>query len=945
MYDPRKTAILVKFRTSPSFEDKTAQCQGYRFDGQKARITLPKGTGTAEYSVPLEGFHVLEHPVLVATAATHLIAVRGRTDDTAAEVWQFSGGGMTWYRVFTSSGAPSARGYRTVPAEEIELLPRAHLSRGHDVLAYFRRVVEGLPADDPLRDRFEQLTFIHQDSALARYLEGAPLDPVGEEDEGVRPALFPFSFNASQREAVETSLRHPISVIDGPPGTGKTQTILNLIANIIQSPGVPVGVVSFNNAAVDNVREKLEKNGIGFVAAWLGNRGRRDAFFAGQGARDELLATFRAQPHPKPVREEDLAEHAKLLRSLQALDRELAQDRELLAAYGVEQRHFEAHCGSVGLSEPGDVPLFRRSSDRILQYLAESEVAEDDGRRWSRLVARIRGYFVYGSSRLLDPDDTEAILQVQRMFYRRRIEELEQKIRDAEERLRQADFAGLAERHRGLSMDALHAGLRERYAGPSAQAYTWKDYKRRFFGFTVDYPVILSTCHSLRRNLPEGWLLDYLIIDESSQVDLLVSTLAMSVCRHLIVVGDERQLPQITKADAAAHAGEPPLPAFSYEGHSILTSLVDLYGDALPRTMLREHYRCHPDIIGFCNKRFYGGQLIPYTHEGAGADPLRIVRTPPGNHMRHFREGGNVNQREAEIVAETVIPTYFRGVPPERIGITTPYRRQVETVSSALSDDALDLGMQVDTVHKFQGREKDIVIMSAVLDGTRQGSIASPFADNEQLINVAVSRAVQQFVLVTHHKDLPRSRNLRDLIGYIAYRFPENDVIDDSIISVFDLLYSEYSERLRGFAGRLRGDMKYRSEDIIWTLLHEIIAQPAYAHLGVVAHVRLVNLFGNLDGLPAEQVAFIKTSAHVDFLVFNRVTNRAVLAVEVDGFAYHANDPVQKARDEKKDSICVARGLSMLRLCTTESRERERIVTALDDALTSPSNLDISAIR
>ena len=67
-----------------------------------------------------------------------------------------------------------------------------------------------------------------------------------------------------------TCLSHTVSVIDGPPGTGKTQTILNLIANIIATPGVSVGVVSFSNSAVDNVREKLVEEGFGYVVAGLG---------------------------------------------------------------------------------------------------------------------------------------------------------------------------------------------------------------------------------------------------------------------------------------------------------------------------------------------------------------------------------------------------------------------------------------------------------------------------------------------------------------------------------------------------------------------------------------------------------------------------------------------------------------------------------------------------
>ena len=70
--------------------------------------------------------------------------------------------------------------------------------------------------------------------------------------------VYPFGCNASQKLAVQRALGNRVSVIEGPPGTGKTQTILNIVANLLMQ-GKTVGVVSNNNAAVDNVRDKLSK--------------------------------------------------------------------------------------------------------------------------------------------------------------------------------------------------------------------------------------------------------------------------------------------------------------------------------------------------------------------------------------------------------------------------------------------------------------------------------------------------------------------------------------------------------------------------------------------------------------------------------------------------------------------------------------------------------------
>lgn len=300
MYDPRHVAILVKFSSSPSFQDKTRECRNYEIDNNRVRVTLPKGGGFQTYSVPVDGFHILRDPVKVATPNSHLIVVRGKVEDHATEVWRFMGAGTTWYRVFTSTPIDTkGTDYCTLRPEDVDLVPRAVLGRGTETLEYLRRAVDGLPkADDPLRKPFAEMQFIHADSALARYLESCSVDPGQDPDGTVHATLFPFAFNASQREAVETSLRHPISVIDGPPGTGKTQTILNLLANIIQCPGKTVGVVSFNNAAVANVREKLESEGFGFVAAGLGNKEKRAAFFAAQDDRLQQVDRLRSLTPP-----------------------------------------------------------------------------------------------------------------------------------------------------------------------------------------------------------------------------------------------------------------------------------------------------------------------------------------------------------------------------------------------------------------------------------------------------------------------------------------------------------------------------------------------------------------------------------------------------------------------------------------------------------------------
>ena len=89
--------------------------------------------------------------------------------------------------------------------------------------------------------------------------------------------IFPFGFNISQKQAVDKALENNLSIIEGPPGTGKTQTILNIIANAVIR-GESVAVVSSNNSATKNIIDKLTKYEVDFISAYLGNTENKEEF-------------------------------------------------------------------------------------------------------------------------------------------------------------------------------------------------------------------------------------------------------------------------------------------------------------------------------------------------------------------------------------------------------------------------------------------------------------------------------------------------------------------------------------------------------------------------------------------------------------------------------------------------------------------------------------------
>ena len=921
MLDPRDIAVVIRNKNNPGRQDKTLDIT--EFDPGPERALVRFG-GAKKYPFGWDRVPVLSLPQQISMQPHEVLLVDGSPIDARA-AYLFTGpphAGSWWHVLDGSTDTWTVCG-----ADRVQVVRNAAGSVGaKNVLAYWHEVAGRLTGDSGTLLRNHQgLRFVHPESALTRILEKGPIE--SRPDDEVPLPVYPFRTNISQSTAVMRALQYPLSVIDGPPGTGKTQTILNIIASVICQPGATVGVVSFTNSAVDNVFEKLTGEGFGVVAANLGNTAKRQEFFDGQDARNAAIDTMLSGgPGPSDQAADTLRAMTEHLTGLLEQERDRAELRNQLHAYRLEQLHFQSFVDRHEVPGADKLPLLHRySANKLLDFIADTEPAWIRDRGWERLLATMNRYFKYWALRKVDAGDVDIILEIQRLYYDKKIAEIERRIDRLTKALDDHDFDRLRTEHTKLSQHVLAAALRTRYGSLNRTVHTYR-YRHNFRQFSQDYPLILSTCHSLPNSIGSSTLLDYLIIDEASQVDLVTVAPALACTRNLVVVGDLNQLAPIDKK----LAGLPPAPdpVFEY-AHSILGAIIDRYGADVHRTMLREHYRCDPDIIEFCNRKFYSSELIPYTKPMSGITPMAVVRTRPGNHMRHRyndpSSNGRSNQREIDVILHEALPWIATEIPPHKIGVTTPFRRQADKVADALIED-----IESDTVHKYQGREKDAVVMSTVLDD-RAGDEVVKFADDARLINVAVSRAMRSFVLVTHPSELPKSRHIRDLIGYIRHRDPNIAVVDSDIVSIFDLLYSDYNERRRKNPRIKWGYTDVPSEDIALAMLEDILSEARYHHLKTECQVLLANVFRrDLNGLETRHRKFVQNRASFDFVLFNRITNVNLGAIEVDGFRTHEADPEQLARDALKDEICRRYDFPLLRLSTTGSNEAGRVCHFLD---------------
>lgn len=203
------------------------------------------------------------------------------------------------------------------------------------------------------------------------------------------------------------------------------------------------------------------------------------------------------------------------------------------------------------------------------------------------------------------------------------------------------------------------------------------------------------------------------------------------------------------------------------------------------------------------------------------------------------------------------------------------------------------------------------------------------------MLNVAVSRSVKSLTVITSQDPRNDRTNYGDLARYIQYN--NCAVIESVVYSVFDLLYKGYAQRRRAFLQKHRRISEYDSENLVNAVIESILQTPEFLSVDCTVHVSLINILKDHTLLDEDELAYAKNPlTHVDFLLFRRMDKSPLLAIEVDGTAYHSPGSEQAERDQKKDRIFAKCKIPLLRLRTDGSREKEKIEEWLRQAIENP---------
>ena len=279
--------------------------------------------------------------------------------------------------------------------------------------------------------------------------------------------------------------------------------------------------------------------------------------------------------------------------------------------------------------------------------------------------------------------------------------------------------------------------------------------------------LIAATVISSAKPVLDNVIFDVMLMDEASQVASYESLIPLLKCKKFILVGDDKQLQPIEKSNLLKELKL-----------SIFNRLKDKYPEN--SSFLDTQYRMNKMIADMASNLFYDGKLKTF----AGiADqtleyqldtetriiinpktPLTFIDTDEAEYYENGIEGGCENTLEAKLVIHIVNALLDNNVKPSEIGVITPYKKHKSAIIKLLDNTTVE----VNTVDGFQGREKEVIIMSFCKSKIgRLGKFSRNFIEDPTRLNVAITRARKKLVIIGNSKTLEQSKMIKEIINCI----------------------------------------------------------------------------------------------------------------------------------------------------------------------------------
>lgn len=675
-----------------------------------------------------------------------------------------------------------------------------------------------------------------------------------------------------QKQAVAIALNSKVSVITGPPGTGKTQVIENILANTLLK-GKKVLVASKNNKAVDNVKERFDEiDKTGYLVRFgskqlIGSQTKPEI----QRVQNEISRLTEDKEEFNTVNRE-YQNAVKVIRDAKAALARKEGLEGILPTLSATVREKENLLSSILPQHETNIQKIENTFNTILDLRTLSLKELNDSMSALRMQfndtkAKFTGSFAFwynwfskkSHATLLlnivesmpylvkehiasfklksDVSDfknfndmksfctpimelLEKAIAMRKQFdtedsrYQSSLANAERAVANAKQtlsanlneynnlRAKEASLTSSIDYYRNfisnnsiriLNTYIKHFKLQERssykinsYLAYIPDAIPFKDmeymaFRRKANDFLDVFRMCAVTSLSSKNAFPlSEELFDMVIIDEASQCDVASALPLIMRAKQLVVIGDPMQLKHISSVNVEEE--NEIKKALNIEDKAFVKyadcSLWDYCQGFISCStrglthpvMLQNHYRCHPNIIGYSNDVFYSGRLGCALQ--VKTDTSRFKWNQQGIviiDVKGKQTNDNVNINEQEVSKAIQIATFVaQNSSNISIGIVTPFRHQAERINSLIPSQYADR-IEANTVHKYQGDEKDVMIYSLVVtDNSPEKKIKWIDYSVPNLVNVAVTRAKSTLYVVCNADYIKSHSRATDPLGNLV---------------------------------------------------------------------------------------------------------------------------------------------------------------------------------
>jgi len=769
----------------------------------------------------------------------------------------------------------------------------------------------------------------YSNSVLSKILEVGSKVNTGVDQKEIHRHL---PLNPSQAEAVHSALSNPLTVITGPPGTGKSQVVGSIISNAaINKQSILFS--SRNHKAVDVVVERINglsnqpfliklgsessTSDISFLVNILTNRIRNT-----DTKSIELLRArsqeLRSELNKQQVILEEAVErrnkideisktlpenlifienHINLRGDKSVLDKakllEEFSDKITIDLEKLSKRKNSIDTQKFGLIQKIVWPFRKKSLLKANSDLLRK--INDDYKLKILPIENVQSYtqLLEFSEKLILTLENLLVISKRVLFYYKDLSILtsfdmsanQSRLVKIEDQLATVDLEYWQEWLRILPdrLSSEEIQTINNYASLVQLANVGEENEKRKVSerikkltqkMTHALPAWAITSLSLRNRIPfDDGLFDLVVIDEASQCDIASAIPLLYRAKRAVIIGDPQQLKHITSLSKASDSrlmskyGIIDHPVWGYSINSLFDAMAA--NPIANRITLNEHHRSDAAIINFSNRHFYDGNLIVATRlsklnhskSTPSLDWVNItgqVVSPSGS--------GALNSDEVAAVQtylrELLITRGYKGT----VGVVTPFRKQANQLRNLIENDTVlqpvleSSKLIIDTVHKFQGDERDVIVFSPVISRGISSKAVGFLRSQGNLFNVAITRARSHLVIVGDFESCQNSE--------IKY------------MTAFAKYYSEFKSSVIS--------EKINESDL--PLSHPLSSDPRVS----IWEVKLYAALRSAGLSPIPQYSEDKYA--LDFALFRK--DGAKLDIEVDGEMYHKSWTGQPLRSD-----------------------------------------------